>query len=256
MTPVLFDLPLRLGDAASLAEILLNQPGSAQPKPLTDDFRSRVASRAGVIPFECMTPYYGSLERDPVHPSAFYLCVDGVDDQPMLLRIAPAKTPSSGIFPNAILIGRTFIGGHEVVLNAVPFGPHDIERTLTFSEQVNAAFQPKPVGTRPVILVTSDAPEKAFPFAFEGFRRQQRTSGQNLAAFGVLESQDPAEFYFATVWSAIRAGWREGYALHSATAIPPIPGIRRRPFETELNVMREIKLNAALTRDEVLELFV
>ncbi len=255
MTPVLFDLPLRLGDAAALAEILLNQPGGAQPKPLTDDFRSRVASRAGGIAFDCMTPHYGSLERDPVHPSAFYICVDGVDGQPLLLRIAPAKTPSSGIFPKAILIGRTFIGDHEVVLNAVPFGPGDQERILIFSEQVNTAFQPRPVGTRPVVLVSGDAPEKTFPVAFEGFRRLQRSAGQNLAAFGLLENHDPKDFYCATLWAAIRSGWREGYALHSGLAVPPIPGLRRRPFETELNITRQIRLNALADNDEILELF-
>ncbi len=248
MTPALFDLPLRLGDAATLAEILLNQPAATQFKPLTDDFRSRVAARAAAG-FENMTVHFGSLERDPVHPSAFYVCVDGIENQPLLLRIATAQTPSSGLFPKAILIGRTFLGAREAVLNVVPFAPSDHERILTFSEQVNIAFQPKLFGSRPVIRVSGDSPATAF--AFEEFRKLFRSSGQNQAAFGTSGGQDPVEFYFSTVWSAIRAGWREGYALHSAVPVAPIPGVRRRPFEMDLNIVREVVLLAGMTRDQI-----
>jgi hypothetical protein len=73
------------------------------------------------VNFECMTPLMASLERDPVHFSAWYVCVDGVEKQPLLLRAVSATTPSSGLFPKAFLIGRTFAGTNQVVLNAVPF---------------------------------------------------------------------------------------------------------------------------------------
>jgi len=223
VTPSLFDLPLNLGDAAQLAEVLLDVRGN-QPKPITDDQRQRAAARAAALNFTQMVPLFASLERDPVHAAACYLCVDGVDNQPLLLRAAPATTPSSGLFPKAILIGRTYTRKHEVVLNAIPFGPSDYEPIRTFSEQVNKSFLPRPAGSRPVTIVQSETPAQAFPKAFEAFRRTLKTTGLNQAAFGLNEGQHPAEFYFATVWSAIRTGWREGYST--------IPDLKRKPFES------------------------
>lgn len=255
MTPALFDLPLRLGDAATLADLLFNQPPGAHAKPLTDDLRARLATRAAGLNFDCMKPLLPSLERDPVHPSAFYVCVDGVDDQPLLLRVAPSKTPSSGLFPKAILIGRTFVGSQEAVLSAVPFGPGDRDPILTFSGQVNKAFQPRAFGSRPVTLVTGEPDADEIQMAFEGFRKLVRTTGQNTAAFGLPEGGDGAALYFATVRGAIRCGWREGFALHSSATVAPIPGVARRPFETGLNVKREIVLRRGMTKEEIVDLF-
>ena len=241
MTPSLFDLPLRLGDAASLASILLDLP--VTPRPVTDDLRNRVAARAASQTFDSMRPAYASLERDPVHPAAYYICADGVDGQPLLLRAAPATTPSSGLFPKAILIGRTFIGRHEAVLNAIPFGPADGDRIRIFSEEVNRSFLPRPFGSRPVWAVRSGDPGRQFPAAFEAFRRHLRTSGQNTACFALGGDQDPEAFYLATVWAAIRAGWRDGYTLAAhGGRMPLIAGLKLRPFEADLNIVREIAL--------------
>jgi hypothetical protein len=210
VTPTLFDLPLRLGDTAALAEVLLDVLG-ALPKPVTDEQRARIASRAGSVRFQNLRVYFGSLERDPVHSAAYYVCVDGIDDQPMLLRVAPSTTPSSGLFPRAILIGRTHLGPREVVINAVPFGPDDRGKIQVFSEQLNKAFLPKPAGMKAVVAVQGDS--STFAGAFETFRKTLKSTGQNQAAFALAEGQDAEEFYFAVVWSAIRIGWREGYAL-------------------------------------------
>jgi len=212
VTPTLFDLPLRLGDTAALAEVLLDVLG-ALPKPVTDEQRARIASRAGSVRFQNLRVYFGSLERDPVHSAAYYVCVDGIDDQPMLLRVAPSTTPSSGLFPRAILIGRTHLGPREVVINAVPFGPDDRGKIQVFSEQLNKAFLPKPAGMKAVVAVQGDS--STFAGAFETFRKTLKSIGQNQAAFALAEGQDAEEFYFAVVWSAIRIGWREGYALQS-----------------------------------------
>jgi len=135
VTPSLFDLPVRLGDAVLLAPLVMDQ------RVFTDDVRKRIASRAGALRFDALKPYYGSLERDPVHPDACYICVDGVDGAPLLLRFAPASTPSSGLFPKSILIGRTFIGPREVVINAIPFGPSDEERIRVFASEVNRVYR-------------------------------------------------------------------------------------------------------------------
>jgi hypothetical protein len=232
VTPTLFDLPLRLGDTVALAEILLDVL-RADAKPVSDEQRGRIASRAASIPFQWLRPWFRSVERDPVHPAACYICVDGVEDRPLMVRVAPSTTPSSGLFPHAILIGRTHLGPREVVINAVPFGPDNYDRIQVFSEKVNRAFLPKPAGTRPMTRVWSDKPARMFPAAFDTFRKLLKSTGQNQAAFAMAEGQDAEEFYFAAVWAAIRAGWREGYALQGAT--------RRRGFELELaNVVGEI----------------
>ena len=212
MTPTLFDLPLRLGDTVALAEILLDVL-RADAKPVSDEQRGRIASRAASITFQGLRPHFGSIERDPVHPAAYYICVDGVEDVPLLLRVAPSTTPSSGLFPKAILIGRTHLGPREVVINAVLFGPRDHDRIQVFAQKLNRAFLPKPAGLRPVTRVWSDAPGQTFPAAFDTFRRLLRSTGQNQAAFAMAEGQDAEAFYFAVVWAAIRAGWREGYSL-------------------------------------------
>jgi len=253
VTPTLFDLPLRLGDAAALAAILLSQPQNraAALKPIADEFRSRAAARASGTVFEAMTPLFPSLERDPVHPSALYICVDGVEQQPLLLRIAPSSTPSSGLFPKAILIGRTFVGDQEVVLNAIPFGPLDHDRIAVWAEQVNPAFQPKPFGNRASTVLKSEDPEATFQAAFAALRKILRASGRNSAAFGLLEGQDPDQFCFTTVWAAIRCGWREGYALQSRTSVPPIAGFRRRPFEMENPESRTLLLTKEMGADEI-----
>jgi hypothetical protein len=250
VTPALFDLPLGLGDAARLAAVLLEVCGS-QPKPVTDDQRNRAAARLAGATFSGMRPYIASLERDPVHPAACYVCVDGVDDQPLLLRVAPATTPSSGLFPKAILIGRTHMGNGEVVLNAIPFGPTDHERIAAFAEHVNKAYQPRPSGSRPVVIVRSERPAEQFPFAFTTFRRLLKSTGQNQAAFGLTDGQDPAEFCFATIWSAVRAGWREGYALQGPASLA-IPGLKRKPFETDIEaVSKTIDLPAAYSGEDL-----
>ena len=214
MTPSLFDLPLRLGDAALLAPILFEQLGS-RPVPVTSEQRVRIASRAGALRFSALKPHYGSLERDPVHPSACYLCVDAIEGEPLLLRVAPAKTPSSGLFPRSILIGRTFIGREEAVFNVVPFGPGDGEQIEAFSARVNPAFRPKVLGARPVLRICGDQPTLAFPTALENFARGRDLQGREELVFVLGPGQDAAKFRRETLWSAIRAGWREGYGLQA-----------------------------------------
>jgi len=127
MTPSLFDLPLRLADVVTVAGLLLDLP--VVSKPITNDQRGRLAARAKGLEFGELTPNWPTLERDPIHPSAYYLRVGGINDQQLLLRCAPATTPSSGLFPKAILIGRTYVtppeGSRaqttEMVLNAIPW---------------------------------------------------------------------------------------------------------------------------------------
>ena len=251
MTPVLFDLPLRLSDAVGLAELIFQH---AEGKPMSDDLRSRIGGRAAALARDTMRPCAETLERDPIHPSAYYMCVDGIDGQPLLLRLALASAPSSGLFPKAILIGRTNVLSREIVVNSLPFGPADSARIRTYAEQLNPAYQPKVFGARPVIRVRSTAPAETFPAAFDAFRAVLKAAGQNLACFALLPGQDAAAFHDATVWSAIRAGWREGFSLEafpetaddvrsavastrfgvrSAEMLSVIRAARSRPFDAE-----------------------
>ena len=207
MTPSLFDLPLRLGDAAALAAILFEQLGT-KPVPVRPEQRIRIAARAEAIAFDAMRVWFGSLERDPVHPSAYYICVDGVEGQPLLLRVATVSTPSSGLFPRSILIGRTFVARTEAVFNVVPFGPAHREQLHTFATEVNPAFEPRVLSNRKPVRVTGDVTA-----AIGEQVRRWRAGEREQLLFNAPEGEDSAAFTAATLWAVIRGGWREGYAI-------------------------------------------
>ena len=203
MTPVPLDLPLRPDEASQLGNLILEQ---AERKPLTAEIRNRIAARGAALRLETIVPYFGSLERDPVHPSAYYLAVDGAHGEPMLLHMALATAPTSSIFYRPLLIGRTRrVNGPEMVINAIPFSAADRENLEKFASQINSAFRPKPQGSRTAIA--------AGPGAFPAFRAILKRTGKNTAAISVPDGSDPAEVYYRSLWAAIRAGWREGYTI-------------------------------------------
>jgi hypothetical protein len=196
VTPVPLDLPLRPAEATEIAHLIFEH---AERKPLTDELRNRLAGRAAVLKLQSVTPYFGSLERDPVHPSAYYLAVDAQQGPPQLLYLALATAPTSSIYHKPLLIGRMRrINGPEMVINAIPFGPCDRENIETYAARINAAFYPQPQGARSTITIEGD-PAESFTF----FRALQKRTGRNFAAL--------AGDYHAAMWSAIRAGWRAGY---------------------------------------------
>ncbi|MCX6630495.1 MAG: hypothetical protein NTW28_23005, partial [Candidatus Solibacter sp.] len=96
MTPVPLELPLRPAEAADLANLIFDH---AEGKPLSGDVRNRLAARAAVLKLQTITPFPGSLERDPVHLSVYYLAVDGTAMDgarvPLLLHMARAAAPTS-----------------------------------------------------------------------------------------------------------------------------------------------------------------
>jgi hypothetical protein len=189
-------LPLRANEAAALADLVYSQ---LEGQPLTADLRNRFAGRLPQLALETFTPFAGSLARDPIHPSTYYIAID-TESAPMLLRIALASSPASGLFPGAMLIGRMRPGGgREIVINAVPFHFSDRENVRIFAEQVDRAFLPRPQG--PQSAIVSEGPD--FAAAFRAFRAILKSTGLNLAAI--------AGDFDAALWSAIRAGWREGW---------------------------------------------
>jgi len=188
---------VRTGEAGALARILYEHG----TRKLTDDLRNRLAVRASGLKLETIRPYFGSLERDPIHPEAFFLAVDGIGSQPLLLRFAPSTTPSSGLFPKAILIGRLRVGPQETVINAVPFGPSDSERIRTFAWRVNPALLPKVQGAKATLSIPVQ------PGIFERFRAIAKPMGLNIACVsGPLD---------AILLEAARSGWREGYSAET-----------------------------------------
>jgi hypothetical protein len=225
VTPVPLDLPLRPSDAAELAILVFEQ---AERKPLNDEVRNRLAARAAGLRLETVTPYFGSLVRDPVHPSSYYLAVDAGRGEPLLLHLAPATAPTSSIFQKPLLIGRMRRpNGPEIVVNAVPFGPSDRENLEKFVSGIGADFLPHPQGSRPAIAVSSE-----LAAAFDAFRAIFRRSGRNLAATAANPAASGPDFYYAGLCAAIRAGWREGYSA----GIQLVVGAgHARPLETIRN---------------------
>ena len=204
MTPVPIDLPLRPPEAAELANVVFSL---AESKPLNDEVRHRIASRLAAIRFESLRAWPLSLERDPVHHSTYYMAIDGQAGDPLLLHMAPAAAPTSAIFARPLLIGRMRRpGGPEIVLNAVPFGPANHQTVGRFAEQIDDSFLPRAQASRPALMAA------AVPASFEAFRSIWKSTRKNLAAVEMpADETDPAAFYFSAIWSAIRAGWREGY---------------------------------------------
>ncbi|HEY2012702.1 MAG TPA: hypothetical protein VGH38_04335, partial [Bryobacteraceae bacterium] len=146
--------------------------------------------------------------------SAYYLAVDGAQGEPLLLYLALATAPTSSIFYKPLLIGRTRrANGPEMVINAIPFSPSDHENLAKFAATIDAAFLPRPQGSRTAITVSSALPQTGLPAAFEVFRAVMKRTGKNLAATGVPSTGVLAnDVYFAGLWAAIRAGWRDGYS--------------------------------------------
>ena len=200
MTPVPLELPLRPAEAAELANLIFDR---AEGKPLSGDVRNRLAARAAALKFQTISPYFGSLERDPVHHSVYYLAVDAstVDclTFPLLLHIALAAAPTSSIYHHPLLIGRMRRpNGSEMVINAIPFGPLARQNVEIFAARINPAFYPRPQGARTTITV-----EEGYPAAFDTFHAIQKRTGKNFAAL--------AGDYHAAMHAAIRAGWRSAY---------------------------------------------
>jgi hypothetical protein len=208
MHTIPIELPLSASEGAAFAELVLDQLDHAR---LTDDARNRFAIRAAALQLSSFTIHPGSIVKDPIHPSTYYVAADARAGS-ILLRVALASSPSSGLFPKAVLIGRMrTVSGREVVVNAARFGPADHDNLGTFAERVDTSFLPRPQGGLPAIAVQCADPVAALPVAFQAFRAVLKRVGVNVAA--VHTGNDYENFYYAALWAAIRSGWREGYTI-------------------------------------------
>lgn len=237
MSSVPLELPLKASEAAAVADVIFQQ---LEGKSLTAEQRQRVSARAAGLGVTSLSIYWGSLQQDPVHSSTYYVAADGLSGptpQPLLLRMALASAPASGLFPKAILIGRMRPGGgREIVVNAIPFSSHDSAAIRTYAEQVDKEFLPRPQGAQSAVATGNRHPEVSLPAAFEAFRQLLKTTGLNFAstvqlsatremttpeAIDARDGENPVtaghtrvtipHLYEAGLWAAIRAGWRDGY---------------------------------------------
>ncbi len=232
---------MRANEAAALAEVVFQQ---VEGRRLNDDLRHRAAGRAGSLGLETIVPHMGSLQSDPIHPNCYFVAIDAVRGgiaKPYLLRLASASAPSSGTFQKSILIGRMRPGGgREIVINTVPFGPEDRDAIRTFAREVDRGFLPKPSGN--AFNIASSDPE-----AFASFRSILLESSLNVAAY--------AGDWHSGVLQAIRAGWREGYAIASPPivlkrGVDPLDSMLRLTGYTKL-VIDVAQLDAAHRKDAV-----
>jgi hypothetical protein len=211
VNPVPIELPLRPSEAAQLAELIHDLVAG---RPLSDDLRNRLTGRAAAAELQTVRPYFGSLEADPVHAGAYFLAVDGLSSgvaEPLLLHMAPAAAPASSLFPKPLLIGRMRPGGgREMVINAIPFGPGEAGSVEVFAREMGGVFLPRPHGLLPSVRVWMERPALTAPAVFKAFRTIYKTTGRNLASFRVAPS---AALFWETVWTAIRAGYRDGYTM-------------------------------------------
>lgn len=236
MTAVPLELPMKASEAAALADLIYQH---AEGKPLTDELRTRLGGRASTLGLTSLHPFARSLQRDPVHLSTYYIAVESRKDerpQSWLLRIAPASAPASGLFPQALLIGRMRPGGgREIVVNAVSFSPQDSAHIRTFAEQVDPSVFPRPQGSQSSIVAGACYPLLTIPAAFEAFRSVLKTTRVNLACPAQLSAADferfgttPERLFETTLWAAIRAGWRDNYSAEAGPFVmTPAEGLER-----------------------------
>ncbi len=237
MTGVPIELPLKASEAAALADLIFQH---AEGKTLSEDLRNRLAGRIAALGLSSITPYPGSLQRDPINSGAYYMAVDGLSSgtpQALLLHMSSAATPSTALFPKALLIGRMRPGGgREVVVSVSPFASTDRDQIKTFAEQVDRDFLPRPQGALPAIAAGNRHPEISLPAVFDAYRSIYKSTGVNMAStvqlsatremavdeiIDVRDGENPTaaghtrvsieHLYHAGLWAAIRAGWRQGY---------------------------------------------
>ena len=231
------DMPIKASEASALADLVFE---STESHALTDELRARFAARVRALDLSSMRVYPGSLAQDASYVSSYYLAVDTTgpaQERSFLLHLGSAAAPSNALFPNAMLIGRMRpSGGREIVVNAIPFHSVDRSAIRAFAQQIDRMFLPRPQGSQPAIAVGNRHPEISLPAVFEAFGVLLKAHGVNLASTVQLsatremtlermladrDGENPtaaghtrvsiAHLYDTGLWSAIRAGWREGY---------------------------------------------
>ena len=214
-TPI--EIPLKPSEAAALAELLFPDPDN---RPITDDVRDGLAIRAAELGLSSFHPCFASLEKDSTQPGTYYLMVDAAlhgAPQTYLLRFALASASAGELFRDPIHIGRMRPAGErEVVVSAVPFRPSDRENIRLFTVEVDRSFLPQPVRSGEAAAIEIMNPDLDIPAAFANAAAELESKVRFLVLV-VPNRVDPEHVLAVAVWSAIRAGWRSGYSIESAS---------------------------------------
>lgn len=205
-------LPIRPSEAAVLAELIFEQ---AEGRPLTGEIRQCLERSVAALGLTSVRPCFGSLEREPEHASAYFVAVDGLSsgcEEPLLLHLAPAAEP--GDLPHGLLIGRMRPGGgREIAIYSSPFGPTDDGQIAAFVESAGRCFLPRPQGAAAALRVELTEPAGVAQAALQAFSEVSGASGCRRLAI-LLPGR--AECFWAMVWAAIRAGYRDAYTAGGA----------------------------------------
>lgn len=121
-----------------------------------------------------------------------------------------------------------------------PFGSKDRSNIATFANRIDRAFLPRPQRALPAIAAGNRHPSVSLPAVFDAFDEILRTTGRNLAStvqlsatremttdaeIAIRDGANPTapghtrvsirELYYAGLWAAIRAGFRDGYTAEA-----------------------------------------
>jgi hypothetical protein len=217
---------------------------SCKGRKLDDEVRNRAAQALCGLRLASSRIYPGSLVEDPQHTSNYYLAADliaGGASQPSLLQVAPSSVVSTARFSGRDVSFRVVVqGGEELSIHRIPFTSRDYENIRIFAEQVAPAFLPRPQGALPAVAAGNRHPEISLPAVFDAYRAILEKLKVNMAstvqlsatremttdeALAARDGEDPTaaghtrvsirHLFHAGLWSAIRAGWREGYTAEA-----------------------------------------
>jgi hypothetical protein len=194
-----------------------------------------------------LRPLAGSLEADPQQPLNYYLVVDGVSSgRPAsagswLWQLRPLSAAPNERFTKPVVIEQVCSSdGTETEVRVFPFASCDYENIRLFAKQVAPVFLPRPQGALPAVAAGNRHPEISLPAVFNAYRAILEKLKVNMAstvqlsatremttdeALAARDGEDPTavghtrvsirRLFHAGLWSAIRAGWREGYTAEA-----------------------------------------
>lgn len=157
-------------------------------------------------------------------PHAAYVVVD-VDRQSRLLQIGGEPEIGEPLWRNPTSPQYLYA-----------FSPSDAANLQAFVERAGHSFLPRPQRAEPAIAAGNRHPEISLPAVFDAFHAILRETGKNLAStvqlsatremttdreIAARDGSNPTapghtrvsirRLYYAGLWAAIRAGYREGY---------------------------------------------
>lgn len=271
MNPIPIDLPVRLSEAAAVADLVYSE---LEDRPLDDAVRQSLERRAGAHDFSSLRPCFASLEADVEHASSHFVVVEGAagpeGSATILLHFSPvAASGALSAFHGVQTLGRMRPGGgREISISAIPFASRDHANIAAFTARTGGVFLPRPQRALPAIATGNRHPEISLPAAFTAFRSVFEKTGKNWASTvqlsatremtldGNIDARDGENpvaightrvsirhLYHCGLWAAARAGWREGYTAEADHII--VTGANEREIAKSLEAAKEAIIHAS-----------